>query len=122
MRTKANARWLCRCCRAPSRGRVGLPAPISSPRRCRSGWGDRGEGGGGGRTDTGQVQEQQIALEGLARSWRCIELTLDAPTEDGETTIRLGTNLPLSVSAAQVAELYRRRWRIEGMFQRLESV
>ena len=83
---------------------------------------NRGEGRGGGRTDTGQVQEQQIALEGLARSWRCIELTLDAPTEDGETTIRLWTNLPLSVSAAQVAELYRRRWRIEGMFQRLESV
>ena len=82
----------------------------------------RGEWRGGGRTDTGQVQEQEIGLDGLARSWRCIELALDAPTEDGETTIRLWTNLPLSVSAAQVAELYRRRWRIEGMFQRLESV
>lgn len=75
-----------------------------------------------GRTDTGTVHEQAIALEGLARSWRCIELRLDVPTEDGETTIRLWTNLPAWVSAAQVATLYRRRWTIEGMFQRLESV
>jgi len=75
-----------------------------------------------GRTDTGPVREQEIALEGFARSWRCIELMLDAPTEDGDMTIRLWTNLPAQISAAQVAELYRRRWRSEGMFQRLESV
>lgn len=75
-----------------------------------------------GRADTGTVHEQEITLEGSAKSWRCIELRLDAPTEDGETTIRLWTNLPAWVSAAQVATLYRRRWRIEGMFQRLESV
>jgi len=75
-----------------------------------------------GRTDTGTVREQEIALEGFARSWRCVELMLDAPTEDGDMTIRLWTNLPAHVSAAQVAALYRRRWRIEGMFQRLESV
>jgi IS4 transposase len=74
------------------------------------------------RCDTGTVREQEIALEGCARSWRCIELMLDAPTEDGDITIRLWTNLPASISAAQVAALYRRRWRIEGMFQRLESV
>jgi DDE family transposase len=49
-------------------------------------------------------------------------MRLDTPTEDGETTIRLWTNLPAQVSAAQVAALYRRRWRIEGMFQRLEGV
>jgi IS4 transposase len=82
----------------------------------------RGDWRGCGRTDTGTVREQEIALEGFARSWRCIELMLDAPTEDGEMTIRLWTNLPAPVRAAQVAELYRRRWRIEGMFQRLESV
>src|SRR4051794_3685701 len=75
-----------------------------------------------GRTDTGTVREQEIALDRFARSWRCIELMRDAPTEDGEMTIRLWTNLPAHLSAAQVAELYRRRWRIEGMFQRLESV
>ncbi|CAI8834907.1 hypothetical protein EMIT0196MI5_230023 [Pseudomonas sp. IT-196MI5] len=32
------------------------------------------------------------------------------------------SNLPDTVSAGKIAELYRRRWSIEGMFQRLESV
>jgi IS4 transposase len=82
----------------------------------------RGERRCCGCTDTGTVHEQAITLEGFAKLWRCIELRLDAPTEDGETTIRLWTNLPAWVSAAQVAALYRRRWTIEGMFQRLESV
>jgi len=89
----------------------------------------RGDWRGCGRTDTGTVHEQTITLEDLAKPWRCIELRLDAPTEDGETTIRLWTNLPAWVSApsfacsvAQVAVLYRRRWTIEGMFQRLEGV
>src|SRR3954465_3194075 len=81
----------------------------------------RGNWRGCGRTDNGTVREQEIALADSARSWRCIELMLDAPTEDGDMTIRLWTNLPAPISAAQVAELYRRRWRIEGMFQRLES-
>lgn len=30
--------------------------------------------------------------------------------------------LPANISAQQVANLYRRRWSIEGMFQRLESI
>jgi IS4 transposase len=74
-----------------------------------------------GRTETGVVHEQAITLEGSAGAWRCVELRLDTPTEDGETTIRLWTNLPARVSAAEVAALYRRRWRIEGLFQRLEG-
>jgi hypothetical protein len=32
------------------------------------------------------------------------------------------SNLPESVTAQQIAELYRRRWSIEGMFQRLEAI
>jgi hypothetical protein len=74
-----------------------------------------------GRTETGVVHEQAITREGSAGAWRCVELRLDTPTEDGETTIRLWTNLPARVSAAEVAALYRRRWRIEGLFQRLEG-
>lgn len=36
--------------------------------------------------------------------------------------IRLLTNLPSrAFPATKVADLYRRRWTIEGMFQRLES-
>ncbi len=82
----------------------------------------RGEWHCCGRCETGRLAEQEILLEGFATSWRCVELGLDTPTEDGETTIRLWTNLPADISAAKVAELYRRRWRIEAMFQRLESV
>jgi hypothetical protein len=36
--------------------------------------------------------------------------------------IRLWSNLPASIEAQTIAALYRKRWRIEGMFQRLESV
>jgi hypothetical protein len=32
------------------------------------------------------------------------------------------SNLPESVTAQQIAELYRRRWSIEGMFQRLVAI
>jgi len=80
----------------------------------------QGEWHGCGRTDTGQVREQRIEVTGA--SWRRIELALDTPTEAGERAIRLWSNLPEEVGAGQIATLYRTRWRIEGMFQRLESV
>ena len=75
-----------------------------------------------GRIETGAVFEQLIWLDEGQPPWRRIELRLDQPTESGETTIRLWSNLPREVSAGKLAELYRKRWRIEGMFQRLESV
>jgi IS4 transposase len=75
-----------------------------------------------GRTGTGQVREQVIEIKDEPASWRRIELVLDAPTEDGDTTIRLWSNLPIEISAGRIAELYRTRWRIEGLFGRLESV
>ena len=77
-----------------------------------------------GRTDTGVVREQAITLEDQPGTvpWRRIELALGQPTEDGDTTIRLWSNLPSEVGARQVAALYRTRWRIEAMFGRLESV
>jgi IS4 transposase len=77
---------------------------------------------GRGRTETGQVREQVIAVKDQQTPWRRIALALDAPPEDGETTIRLWSNLPEEIGAGQITELYRTRWRIEGMFGRLESV
>lgn len=81
------------------------------------------------RIETGRVREQRIDLapdEGAPMeqgiSWRRIEIELDAPTDSGERVIRLWSNLPASIDAATIAKLYRKRWRIEGMFQRLESV
>ncbi len=69
----------------------------------------------------GSVREQIIEVQG-GRQWRRIELTLQAPTESGDTRLLFWSNLPDSISAEQIADLYRRRWSIEGMFQRLESV
>jgi len=80
----------------------------------------QGDWHGCGRTETGEVREQAIEVAGAR--WRRIELALDAPTEAGERVIWLWSNLPEQISAARIAELYRTRWRIEGMFQRLESV
>lgn len=83
----------------------------------------QGEWEDAGSCDTGLLQVQRISLcaDGLPQ-WRRIRLLLNAPTESGETEIRLWTNLPLEVTAARIADLYRRRWRIEGLFGRIESV
>ena len=40
----------------------------------------------------------------------CIE---DITVEDGDTTIRLWSNLPEEIGAGQVAALYRARWRVD---------
>jgi IS4 transposase len=78
-----------------------------------------------GRIETGVVYEQTVSLKDEAQNvhlLRRIELHLDEPTEDGERVIRLLTNLPKRLRAKQLARVYRRRWRIENLFQRLESV
>jgi IS4 transposase len=79
-----------------------------------------------GRVETGVVFEQVVRIEeetGRPLELRRVELQLDEPTEDGETVIRLLTNVPAERMGAQdVARLYRRRWSIEGMFGRLEAV
>lgn len=77
-------------------------------------------------TPTGQVREQAIELAeptaGLLEHWRRIQITLNTPTDSGDDTIVLWSNLPAEVEATTIAQLYRKRWRIEGMFGRLESV
>ena len=55
-------------------------------------------------------------------AWRCIEIELDEPTESGSKALRLWSNPSATVEAPTIAALYRKRWRIEGMFGRLESV
>lgn len=79
-----------------------------------------------GRIETGMVFEQKVAIEddaGQQVVLRRIRLELDEPTEDGESVIVLLTNLPKSqFTARKIARLYRRRWNIENLLQRLESV
>lgn len=72
-----------------------------------------------GRTDTGVVYEQNIELsyEGRVKKFRRITVVLDKPTRDGDTEIHILTNLSRKkATALVVAELYRRRWTIEGLF------
>jgi len=48
---------------------------------------------------------------------RRITVALDQPTREGDTEIHVLTNLPADkVSAVRVAEVYRKRWTIEGLF------
>ena len=78
-----------------------------------------------GRIETGMVYEQTVSIKDEKKNThllRRIELHLKQETEDGDKVIRLLTNLPKRLTAKQLARLYRRRWRIENMFQRLESV
>ena len=80
-----------------------------------------------GKTDSGTVFEQFVDSNGpqpqdSSIRLRRIELHLNKPTEDGETVVALLTNLPEEVTAVQIANLYRRRWTIETMFQKVESV
>lgn len=77
-----------------------------------------------GRVDTGTVYEQdvEIGTGETAVKLRRIEVHLDQPTDDRDTIIRILTNLPAAKRAAEVANVYRRRWSIENMFQWLESV
>jgi hypothetical protein len=77
-----------------------------------------------GRIETGMVYEQSMRLmpkEGEAWLVRRITVELDQPTRDGDTEIHVLSNLPESVDACQVAELYRKRWTIETAFQELEA-
>jgi hypothetical protein len=73
-----------------------------------------------GRTDTGEVFEQTVRLEdesGDILFARRVLIKLDQPTREGETEIALLSNVwDNKVDALQLAELYRKRWTIEGLF------
>jgi IS4 transposase len=75
-----------------------------------------------GRVETGTVFEQMIhvAYEGTTWTLRRVTLILDKATKDGEIEIHVLTNLPeKKVNACKVAEWYRKRWTLEGVFQDL---
>jgi Transposase DDE domain len=73
-----------------------------------------------GRCETGWVWEQRLRLrdeQGQVVEVRRITVVLDKPTRDGDREIHILTNLPVQkVSAVRVAEVYRKRWTIEGLF------
>lgn len=78
-----------------------------------------------GRCATGAVFEQRLRIrrpEGGFWTVRRVTVVLDEPTRDGDTEIHILTNLRVRVaSAARVADLYRQRWTIEGLFGEIEA-
>ncbi len=73
-----------------------------------------------GRCDTGLVYEQRLKLtDDDGHEWviRRITVRLDQPTRDGDQELHLLSNIPPEkADAVQLAEAYRKRWTIEGMF------
>jgi IS4 transposase len=77
-----------------------------------------------GRIETGMVYQQRVEIIdkwGTRLSVRRITIKLDEPTEDGDTEIRILTNLPNRVKATRIAEAYRGRWKLEGAFGELAT-
>jgi len=73
-----------------------------------------------GRCDTGMVYEQKLRLtDDHGHEWviRRITVRLEQPTRDGDQELHLLSNIPPEkADAVQLAEAYRKRWTIEGMF------
>lgn len=76
-----------------------------------------------GRCETGQLSEQTATFlgeDGKEVTIRRIVIRLDKPTRDGDAEIAILANVPVGdASTAKVAELYRDRWTLEGLFQTL---
>jgi IS4 transposase len=79
-----------------------------------------------GRTETGEVFEQSVTIkkaDGESTKTRRIVIRLDKPTRDGDAEMAILTNLPVKAAdAVRVAELYRKRWTLETMFQSLTAM
>jgi len=76
-----------------------------------------------GRTDTGRVYEQEVAITdeaGRTLKLRRIVIRLDEPTRDGETEVALLSNVR-GVRTRKLARLYLERWGIEGLFNVLTT-
>jgi hypothetical protein len=89
------------------RQHAGLPVRLLGRRRYR------------GRSATGRVYEQALKLEyeGQTLRARRVTVVLDEVTTDGDTEIHIVTNLSKEkADAAAIADLYRKRWTIEGRF------
>jgi hypothetical protein len=74
-------------------------------------------------TDGRNIYEQDLFLSepatGETMTVRRVTIALLKPTQAGDTEIHILTNLPTTVNALTVADLYARRWTIETGFQQL---
>lgn len=77
-----------------------------------------------GRIETGRVYEQSMEITdpktGATLVIRRITVKLYQPTRDGASELHILTNVPRrAANACKLANLYRKRWTIESMFQEL---
>jgi hypothetical protein len=77
-----------------------------------------------GRIETGRVYEQSMEITdpktGATMAIRRITVKLYQPTRDGDTEIHILTNVSRrAANSLKLADLYRKRWTIETMFQEL---
>lgn len=73
-------------------------------------------------TDRGWVGERRVWVcwgGGRLVRMRQVRVRLRTPTADGDAEVEILTNLPAKVSARKVAEIYLKRWTIEGVFHEL---
>jgi hypothetical protein len=78
-----------------------------------------------GEVETGTVYEQPVSVidqNGKEHSFRRCRIKLKKQTRDGDSEIRVISNLQQEVAdAIKIAELYRTRWTIETTFQELSQ-
>lgn len=77
-----------------------------------------------GQSDTGQVYERSAVIadpeSGERLTIRCITVLLKMATRDGDKELRILTNLSKTAAdAVKVADLYRKRWSVETLFQEM---
>lgn len=73
-------------------------------------------------TDRGWVGERRVWVcwgGGRVVRLRQVRVRLRTPTEDGDAEVEILTNLPAKVPVKKVAEIYLKRWKIEGAFHEL---
>ncbi|WP_228060692.1 transposase [Coleofasciculus sp. LEGE 07092] len=79
-----------------------------------------------GSGEGGKVFEQTIIIsddDGFLSNIRRVKVVLEQATRDGEQEIFILTNLPIRVAtAALIAQIYRKRWTLETLFQVLTVI
>lgn len=89
-------------------------------------WHDASEFSRIGSIEGGKVWEQIVKVsddEGYLSTIRRVQVILDETTRDGDSEISILTNLPSTVANALViAQIYRKRWTIETLFQILTEI
>jgi hypothetical protein len=79
-----------------------------------------------GRTETGDVTEQPVHChrdDGTILNLRRVVIKLNKKTRNGDLEVAVLTNLDRSsADGLRIAELYRKRWTLETMFQSLTAM